>query len=94
MATVTARIPVLVTESEKSRIAKKAKDAKLSVGEYMRRAAKSFQPSDDDDEVLEAVIKQMEKATESAEKAIDETLKFVAASNKRIAKMEAKKETS
>lgn len=47
-----------------------------------------------DDLVLEVLIDQLQKATESAEKAIDETLEFVAASKKRIAKMEAEKETN
>jgi hypothetical protein len=36
------------------------------------------------------MIDEMNKATESAEKAIDEALAFVADSNKRIAEMEAK----
>ena len=92
MATATARVPVLMTEDEKRRIVKKAQQAGLSTGEYMRRAAKSFHPSDDDS-VLEGMINQMLKATERAEQAIDDALDFVAESNQRIARMEARGKT-
>lgn len=54
MATATERIPVLVTASEKSQIAEKAKNAGLSMGEYLRRAAASFQYSEDE-ELLEGM---------------------------------------
>lgn len=93
MATATARIPVLVTKTEKARIVKKAKAAGLSTGEYMRKAAESFRPSEDD-EALEAMIDQMLKATERADRAIDDALIFVAESNKRIAAMESNTKAS
>lgn len=89
MATATERIPVLVTKTEKSNIIKKAKRAGLSTGEYMRRASKSFQ-TDEDDEMLENMIKQMLESTNNAEKAIDDAIAYVEASNQRIAAMEAK----
>lgn len=88
MATATERIPVLVSAKEKHRIAKMAKEAGLSMGEYLRRAAASFRPSDED-EILVGMIDQMLKTTAQASAAIDEALAFVAASNKRIAKLEA-----
>jgi hypothetical protein len=90
MATITERIPVLVTAKEKARIAKMAKDAGLSMGEYLRRAAASFHPSDDD-QALEGMIDQMLKTTEQANRAIDEALAFVESSNKRIAALEAQR---
>ncbi len=93
MATATARIPVLMTEAEKARIVKKAREAGVSTSEYIRRAAESFYPSESD-EALEAMIEQMLKATERADQAIEETLDFVAASNQRIAEMESRKEAS
>ena len=93
MATVTARVPVLMTEAEKSRIVAKAQRAGLSTGEYMRRAAQSFRLSEDD-KIMEGMIDQMLKATERAERAIEDTLEYVAASNERIAAMEARKEVS
>ncbi len=90
MATVTERIPVLVTAKEKARIAKMAKNAGLSMGEYLRRAAASFHPSDDD-QALEGMIDQMLKTTEQANRAIEEALAFVEASNRRIAALETRR---
>jgi hypothetical protein len=77
------------TATEKGQIAKMAKAAGLSMSEYLRRAAASFRPSEDD-KVLEGMIDQMTRTTESASAAIDKALAFVAASNKRIAAMERK----
>lgn len=89
MTMATERIPVLVTAGEKKRIAKKAKDAGLSMGELLRRAAVSYRPSEDD-EALEAMIAQMLKSTQAANAAIDDALAYIAQSDKRIAAMEAK----
>ena len=90
MATATERIPVLVTAREKARMAKMAKDAGLSMGEFLRRAAASFRPAEDD-KVLQGMILQMVKSTKQASDAIDDALSFVEASNRRIAALEAKK---
>ncbi len=87
MATATERIPVLVTAEEKEHIARMAKSAGLSMGEFLRRAAASFRSSDDD-QVLEGMIDQMNKTTVQANAAIDKALAYVEASNKRIAAME------
>jgi hypothetical protein len=65
------------------------KEAGLSMGEYLRLAAESFRPSEDD-KALEAMLDQMLKATKRADQAIEEALAFVDASNRRIAAMEAK----
>ena len=88
MTTATARVPVLMTNKEKAQITREAKKAGISVGEYLRRAAKSFRPSEND-EALEAMIDQMLKATERADQAIEDALAFVESSNQRIAKMES-----
>lgn len=89
MATATQRIPVLVTASEKGQIAKMAKAAGLSMGEYLRRAAASFRPSEDD-RMLEGMINQMNKTSAQANLAIDKALVYVESSNKRIAALERK----
>lgn len=89
MATATERIPVLVTVTEKGQIAKMAKAAGVSMGEFLRRAAASFRPSDED-KMLEGMIDQMNKTTAQASAAIDRALAAVEASNKRIAAMEKK----
>ena len=85
----TERVPVLMSPEEKKRVVARARKAGLTTAEYMRRAAASYAP-DADEEALEVMIGEMNKATARAEKAIDEALAFVAASNRRIARMEAK----
>ncbi|MDH3209749.1 MAG: hypothetical protein OEL91_05135 [Burkholderiaceae bacterium] len=90
MNTATERIPVLVTATEKRQIAAVAKAAGLSTGEFLRRAAASFRPSEDD-KILEGMIDQMVKTTASASAAIDDALAYVEASNKRIATLEKRK---
>lgn len=89
MATATERIPVLVTATEKGQIAKMAKSEGLSMGEFLRRAAASYRPNEED-KLLEGMIDQMNKTTAQASAAIDEALAFVDESNKRIAAMERK----
>jgi hypothetical protein len=66
-----------------------SKAAGLSMGEFLRGAAASFRPSEDD-KVLEGMIDQMNKTTAQASAAIGDALAFVEASNKRIARMERK----
>ncbi len=87
MATATERIPVLVSAAEKSQIADMAKAAGLSMGEFLRRAASAFRPSDEE-QILEAMIAQMHKTTAQASDAVEKALQLVAASNKRIAALE------
>lgn len=93
MATATQRIPVLVTVREKARIAKMAKAAGLSMGEYFRRAAASFHPSEDD-LMLAGMIEQMVKTTAHASAAIDDALAYVDASNKRIDALESRRKAA
>lgn len=90
MATATERIPVLVTANEKRQIAAMAKESGLSMGEFLRRAAASFRPAEDD-RLLNGMIEQMLKTTAQASSAIDDALAFVAASNRRIAAMESER---
>ena len=87
MATATERIPVLVTATEKGQIAQMARDAGISMGEFLRRAASAYRPSEED-KMLDGMIDQMIKTTAQANAAIDEALAFVDASNRRIAAME------
>jgi hypothetical protein len=83
------RIPVLVTPEEKARIAARAKAAKLPVGEFMRRAAAAYSATDADDAALDGLLAQIERATERASRALDDALRTVAASQRRIAALEA-----
>jgi mobilization protein NikA len=79
-----------VTAKEKTQIARMARAAGMSMGEFLRRAAASFRPSEGE-KVLEAMIDQMAKSTAQANAAIDEALAFVEASNKRISTLEARR---
>ncbi len=84
----TERIPVLMTPVEKTRIVAKAKKAGMKTSEFMRLAAEDYEPGEDE-KALVSMINEMNKATANASKSIDKALAFVAASNKRISKMEA-----
>ena len=88
MGTATERIPVLVTSQEKEKIVKRASEAGLSTGEFLRRAAASFSP-DDESEMLLGMIDQMIKTTARASAAIDDAMEFVDASNKRMAELDS-----
>jgi hypothetical protein len=88
MATVTERIPVLVTKEQKARIAEKAKAANLSMGEFVRRAVESYEPGEDE-KLLEDLIEQVMRTTEEAARAMEEALAFVSASQQRMDRMEA-----
>jgi hypothetical protein len=89
MATATERVSVLMTKAEKKRVVSKARKSGISVGEYLRRAAEGYR-AETDEQLLETMIDQMNQATDNAGKAIDDVLRFVDESNRRIARMEAK----
>jgi len=88
MSTATERVPVLMTATEKRRLAREAEKAGMSLGEYLRRAAAAFSP-EDDNEALSGLLTQVERSTAAASAAIDDALAHVDASNQRIAAMEA-----
>jgi uncharacterized protein (DUF1778 family) len=83
----TERIPLLVTPAQKALFAKKAKASKLTVNEFVRRAAEAYDPSDDDEALLR-LIAQVKQTTQEATAALDAALKSCAESNLRIADME------
>lgn len=88
MATATERVPVLMTATEKKRIARRAQKAGVSIGEYLRRAAQAFSP-EEDEQALAGLLAQIERSTVAAGIAVDDALAYVDESNKRIAAMEA-----
>jgi hypothetical protein len=86
MATATERITVLLVPSEKARIARQAKAAKLSMGEFLRRAAASFSPSELNDAVA-AQQKKIDGLTERMirlETALEISIGRVSGGNDRI----------
>jgi uncharacterized protein (DUF1778 family) len=84
----TERIPLLVTPTQKALFIKKAKASKLTVNEFVRRAAELYNPSDDD-EALIRLVAQVKQTTHEATAALDAALKSCAESSRRISEMEA-----
>ena len=83
----TERIVVLVTPEQKAEISSRAKEAKLTVGELLRRAAAAYSV-DEQEEALAGLVEQVRKSAGEASKALDEALRQVSASQRRIAAME------
>lgn len=88
--TATARIPVLVTPAEKSRIVATARAAGLSVGALMRRAALAYRPDEEDSALLDAAIARIDASTARADAALSDALARIAASRKRLSKLESR----
>ena len=89
MATAVQRIVVQATVQDKKAIVAKAKRLDIPISELMRRGAFAYESSERDDE-LAALADAAKGAADRAGVAIDDALDFIAASNKRIATMEAK----
>ena len=87
MATATERIPILVTAQEKTRIVRQAREAGVSTGEFLRRAAAAFSPANDP-HVLDGLFAQLEQSSARAQAALDAAFAEIAASEKRIAALE------
>jgi hypothetical protein len=87
-ASAVARIVVQATPQEKKAISDKARKLGLPVAELMRRGAKAYR-SDEDDAELGALADAAGAAATRAAASIDDVLAYVAASNARIAAMEA-----
>ena len=83
------RIVVQATPQDKKAFAAKAKRLELPLAELMRRGAFAYQSGDADAE-LGSFADAARAATDHAGAAIDAALDFIAASNTRIAAMEAK----
>ena len=82
------RIVVQATLQDKQAFAEKARRLDLPLSELMRRGAFAYQSSDTDAE-LGALADAAVAAADNAAAAIDDALAFIAASNRRIATMEA-----
>ena len=89
MAAAVERIVVQATPQDKKAITAKAKKLDLPVSELMRRGAFAYESDESNDE-LGALADAAKRAADRASEFIDDALAFIAASNKRIAAMEAK----
>ena len=83
MPTNTVQVPVLMSHSQKLRLARKAKVAKLTMGELLRRGGERYSP-DEDPDLLDQFARQVSRAAGKAIRSIDRTLDLVAESERRI----------
>ena len=88
MAGAVERIVVQATALDKKAIVAKARKLKMPISELMRRGAFGYESGEADAE-LGALADAAKAAAEQAAAAIDESLSFIEASNRRIATMEA-----
>jgi hypothetical protein len=93
MAGAVERIVVRATAQEKKAIVAKAKKLGLPIAELMRRGATAYRSSEADEE-LGSLADAARVAAERASASIESALRFVEASNKRIAALEAKAKRS
>ena len=85
------RIVVQSTRQEKQAIVDKARRLNMSVSELMRSGASAYAPDDAD---LVALAATAQASAERSMAVIDDALASIAASNARIAAMEAKAKAS
>jgi hypothetical protein len=88
MATAIARIVVQATTRDKKAIVAKARALGIPISELMRRGALEYQSSESDAE-LATLADAAKAAADRAGAAIDDSLDFIAKSNKRIAALQA-----
>jgi len=88
MAAAIERIVVQATPREKRTIMAKAKRLGMPIAELMRRGATAYESTAESEE-LGVLADQAKAAADRAAASIDEALKFIEASNRRIAAMEA-----
>src|SRR5262245_26145845 len=87
MAAAVERIVVQATTEEKKAILAKAKKLGLPISELMRRGASAYESAHADAE-LGALADAAKAAAERAAASIDDAMKFIEASNRRIAALE------
>lgn len=90
MPTATERIPILVTRTDKSRFAKKAKSYGFSsISEFARTAMARFNNKTQEEEAaFDVLLSKVKEGTRTAEQAIDHTIAHCDASNLRMAQLD------
>ena len=84
------KVPVLMSPRQKQRLARKAKQANLTMGELLRQGGEKFSPLEDST-ALDHMAKQVIRSTAKSIQAIDKTLVLVAESEKRMNKSSMKR---
>lgn len=86
---LTARIPLQLEPEEKRSVGRRARAAGITVNEYARRALRAFDPDALLEEQIGVVLKELDASTTRAEESLDAALASIAASEKRIVRLEA-----
>ncbi len=87
MTIASERIVVQVTPKQKKEIAAVARRVGLNTSELMRQAASQFQAVENKQDI-DALLRQVQRATQEAEQAMDQALAFIVESNQRIQKLQ------
>jgi len=90
MPSSTVQVPVLMSPRQKQRLARKAKQANLTMGELLRQGGEKFFPLEEST-ALDHMAKQIIRSTAKSIQAIDKTLVLVAESEKRMNKSSMKR---
>lgn len=83
MPTTNVQVPVLMSRTQKRRLARKAKLANITMGELLRQGGERFSPLENQD-ILDHMAKQVMRATSKTIRSIDKTLSLVAESEARM----------
>jgi methylphosphotriester-DNA--protein-cysteine methyltransferase len=89
METMNSRLVVMMRPSEKKRLEARAKALKLSPSELVRRAAESYDATDPDDPVLEALVTELEAAVKTMRKDFKEIFSAMDEHRKAMAQLKA-----
>ena len=88
MTTMSARMVVLMTPQDKAAIERRAKSHRVTPSEWLRQAARDYDPAPDE-EVLTLLAEQMEEAAAHMKQRLNEGLAYSNARMKEIAAMRA-----
>jgi Ribbon-helix-helix protein, copG family len=78
MAAATERVVVLMPPKDKARLEAKARQARTSIGDLVRRAVEAYEPELEGAE-LEALVRLLEESQARAMRSLDEAEKELAA---------------
>ena len=89
MAAATVQVPVLMSKAQKTRLARKAKASKLTMGELLRQDSERFDPQENLALLahLAHLAHHVTLSTNKTIREIDHTLSLVAASERRIERL-------
>lgn len=83
MPSTMVQVPILMSPSQKRRLAQKANAANLTMAELLREGGERYVPADDPT-LLDHMAKQVIRETKKTLRAIDKTLALVAESEARM----------